>query len=333
MTYNLNFEITGCTNRCRHCFCMGLKSNRDLLKKEVVLEYARKFKDQLNEEIYVMLLQEQTFYPEFLELMTTLQEENLSHKKGLLVTNGFGLMHQEEMIAHLSQLFSAVKLTLFGEADYHDDFVKRPGHLSEIIEVSKRCKANGLNVIWQLMLTRDKGKEISYLIDLAKSLDIQYYVTGAFYQSGAVLIDNSFMPLESDLEQLDFEIYELEHSLYFPEYKSKQLIESILDQKINKVSMMDLYIDSELNVYFFNTVKKEFCLGNLTHDFDQIISMLKEPKSLPKNIQKRMALDFKYLIETYTDPESKEMHTPQTLFEKLSHIEMESSDKLIVDML
>ncbi|WP_425448299.1 hypothetical protein [Dethiothermospora halolimnae] len=85
----IDFEISGCLNNCYHCHCNGGIKERKFMNQDKVMDIASKFRDKLDVEVSVRLVQEQTYYPDFFDLVTKL-EDNGFLKKGnekLLVTN------------------------------------------------------------------------------------------------------------------------------------------------------------------------------------------------------------------------------------------------------
>lgn len=104
-------------------------------------------------------------YPDFIQTVDLLRKHDLS-QKGLLVSNGFGLLYTPGLIDDVIKRFSAIKMTIFGLEDKHDDFVRRQGHFKDIQRVSDMCIKKGFKVIWQLMLTSHNQDDLKVLESL-----------------------------------------------------------------------------------------------------------------------------------------------------------------------
>jgi len=321
--YILNFEVTGCMNKCKHCYCYDLKNKRKLIDSDKVIKLAQEFREKINSDVSVYLLQEQTYHPDFLGILISLQENNFMNKgsNNLLVTNGFGLVHDKNNLSRLKNFFSTVKVTLFGTKDVHDSFVNRDGHFDEIVMLTKSLKELNVKIIWQIMFQRNNGKDISELINIAKNLEVDhYFVTAEFHYSGHLLSNPNIIPLESDFEEIDFKVYELEENSIFPEYKALAFLNEREDIYIEKITLDNLYIDSNFDVYPLSNIEPDSKIGNLEDDMSSIVNMLNNNQLLPDKLRERLALNYKDLIESYLDKQSKEMYTVQTLFEKLAYL-------------
>lgn len=320
--YILNYEITGCPNRCKHCYCNDIKSNHSFMSLEEVIELSKIFREKIEGEVGVLLIQEQTLYPNYIKVIERLKKEDLvnTSKRGLLVTNGFGLSKYPDLIHGIKEHYSTVKLTLFGTEYTHDHFVGRKGHFRELIEVTQMCHDNKLDVIWQMMLTKGNTRNIEELITVADELKVDgYFVTGAFNYVGSLRKNEMIIPHEQDLRYKTFHVYEQEHELFLPEYKYKEIKSSVDEYQIEKVSLENLYIDSEFNVYPVSNIEPAFKFGNMKTDMDSLIQMLNHHEKLPKLIKNRLSFTLRQLIDKHLDQNSTEMHTPQTLFEKLAY--------------
>lgn len=312
----LSYEVTGCTNDCIHCYCLDIKKNRILMEADEVIRLSENFREQLGRDVHVLLLQEQTMYPEFISITRKLRERGLQGaSKGLLVSNGFGLAHNDELLSSSFEFYSSIKMTLFGTEKYHDEFVKRQGHYHEIISVSNKAAAIGMKVIWQLMLTKDNAHEIVKLIEVSKNMNLDYFVTAEYYQSGSQKDMSGIIPTEEIIKSINFEVYEMTNGVYMPEYQ--YMNGGDYDDKINKVSLDSLYVDSKYDIYPINCIDEKYRLGNLRTDMVQITDMLKHHDKLPEAIKNRMNINFSKLIEQRGNMNSDQMHTPQSLFEKL----------------
>jgi len=80
----------------------------------------------------------------------------------------------------------------------------------------------------------------------------------------------------------------------------------------------NIYIDSDLYVYFLSHIHPQLCLGSLIHDYDQIISILKNHSQLPDLIQ-TIEMTKMDDLKDFVDLQSEELHTKESLINKLIH--------------
>ncbi len=276
--YTLNFEATGCPNTCMHCYCSDLKRQPELIPPSDIMVTARAFRGAMSSDVGVLLLQEQTMYPDFITLTKQLRSEGFMRKTndGLLVTNGFGLARDVDLLQETSKLFGGIKMTLFGLEDEHDRFVSRKGHFNEILKVTQHAKTLGLNVIWQLMVSSRNPRQMGDLQALATQFGVSHsFVTAGYHYSGQLLTNASAIPHQGTLDQVTASVYEVAEGSLFTEADFYKGIAETSDEGIEKVGLTNLYVDSSFDVYPLSAIRKPYKLGNLRNGLKELVDALK----------------------------------------------------------
>ncbi|HEU0292837.1 MAG TPA: radical SAM protein, partial [Anaerolineales bacterium] len=156
-------EAAGCTNTCRHCYVDGHFPYGDFFTLDE-LRMLRKAWGALT--IYY----EPTAYSAFPEVYDESITAEHGHG-GWLVTNGFGLARREDY----SQLFDkmskmgihTVALTLHGLQEHHDWFVCQKGAYDDVLLATRRAKAAGFRLNWQIFIDRKGIGDVPRLVDIA----------------------------------------------------------------------------------------------------------------------------------------------------------------------
>ena len=320
----LNFEISGCNNNCFHCHCHGGLAETELLSIDQVIDISESFLEGV-EDIYVFLVQEQTLYHDFFKLVEELSKRGFMGKgnQKALVSNCWGLAKREGFMDQLVDHFNFVKPTLFGLESTHDQHVGRKGHFNEIIEATRQSLARGIEVGWQVMLTRKNAGELDDLYQLGREMGLEedkIFITAEYLYTGTFLENSSdYLPGSDDLEKVSRPIYEQEEGILMTEKDLIQALEEGREFEIEKVGLEQIYIDGSLNVYPISHLEPEFLLGNLNHDSVQdILEQIIDGKNLPTAIIDKRNLTLKELVAQYGNKDSRDLYTPQSLFDKLS---------------
>lgn len=319
----LNFQVTGCPNHCFHCHCLGGNVKRTLMDVDLVRRIAFDFREKLGWDISVRLLEEQTYYEDFFKLVNELESDGFMKRDSskMLVTNCWGLSNIPGFIDEMKDHFSCVKPTLFGIDKTHDIHAGRKGSYKDIIESSKLCIEKGIDVVWELMWTKLNTKEMDKLFEIGNDIGVKnIFISGGYFYTGPLIKnEDKFLPLYNDLELIKHDIYEYKKGYlktpgqYIKDIKNGKNYED----EIDKINLDELYIDKDLNVYPLLHLSAEFCLGNIKDSFNKIIAELKDDLYLPEVIVNKKKLRFSEIILENADIDSKQLYTPEAIFDKL----------------
>ncbi|MEN6470353.1 MAG: radical SAM protein [Clostridiaceae bacterium] len=317
----LNIRVTGCPNRCFHCHSRGGSGARALMEIDTIKRVASCFREALHADVSVLPLDEQTLYPDFIELITALEAEGFLRKdpSKFLVTNCWGLKHIPGLVDEVKKHYSTIVPTLFGMRETHDEHADRKGSYLDILEATKACIEKGIGVSWHLQWSKRNTSEINGLHELGESLGVgKIFISAEYFFAGYFPnVADEYLPVLDELSQIKHEVYEYQMGYL---KTAAQFLDGIRNGavfKVNKVPLDELYIDEKLNVYPFLHRSEPFCLGNLEVSPDRIIAMLKTESGLPEAIKKRREQDFSELVLMYANTSSNQLYTPQALFDRL----------------
>ncbi|WP_425448300.1 hypothetical protein [Dethiothermospora halolimnae] len=185
----------------------------------------------------------------------------------------------------------------------------------------------GIDIVWQIMVTQKNSTEIDELYKLGRDLEVEkIFITAEHYYVGRVQSFNKmneFFPRISNLKDVKKEVYQLENGVIKPEKEYIEDLEKNINYKISNVNFNEIYIDKDFNVYPIFHLSSEFLLGNAIDSFDKVRDRILHNKDLPSKMIEKNSLNFIDLIRKYADKDSNELHTPQSLFDKLSTIELQ----------
>jgi len=315
----LSIKISGCPNKCFYCHSLGGGSNRAFFDVNTILKIASFFRDKLNIDVSVLLMEEQTYYPDFFELITRLELEGFMRKepKKWLISNLWGLNHVPGFIDKLKNHYSLVMPTLFGIGETHDIQARRKGSYDDIINASKECLNREIKVNWNLKWSKLNTNDMNNLSELAKNMNInsfincEYYFYGYFQPKHA----DKYFPVIDDLSKIKYDI--VERNLLRTAGQFVDDIKNGIVYNYKTVSFDDLYVTDDLNVYPLGHTSNEYCLGNVRDSPDMLIDNIKNGDNLPEAIIKKRKENFSELVLSYADTNSNLLYTPQSLFDML----------------
>ncbi len=317
----LNFQVSGCNNNCFHCHAKAGRTNEHkLMNIDEVIKVANKFRNQFQQDIKVLLMEEPTLYPDFFELITVLEEHGFKDYP-TLVSNGWGLANREDFDERLIKHYENFKPTLYGLEETHNRLAKNKDAFNEIINATEKALSIGLKVSWQIILSKQNSEEIDEIYELGKKIGVDniFSTSGAFAYTGDFLKNaKNYVAHKEDLENINNKevIY---HDL--EEIKTESdFVKEIKDGKEIKVNPFDLnhlYITNKLDVYIIYQIFSEASLGNLEQNSIKEIVKNIQNNRLPEILEKKQKLNFNELALKYGDINSTEIHSPNSLFEKL----------------
>jgi sulfatase maturation enzyme AslB (radical SAM superfamily) len=315
----LSIKIAGCPNKCFYCHSLGGGNNKAFFEIEEVINIASFFREKINPDVSVLLMEEQTYYANFFELITRLESEGFMRKEPTkwLISNLWGLNHVPGFIDKLKDHYSLVMPTLFGIGETHDIQSRRKGSYDDIINASKECLKRGVKVNWNLKWSRLNTDDMNKLSELAESMGItsfincEYYFYGYFRPKQA----EKYLPVFDDLSKIKYDI--VERNILRTAGQFVDDIKNGVMYDYKTVSFGDLYVTDDLNVYPLGHTSNEYCLGNVNDTPDKLIENIKIGANLPEAILKKRQQDFSELVLKHADIKSNLLHTPQSLFDML----------------
>ncbi len=171
----LSLQIAGCPNTCRHCkdggrppfgALMGLADTR------WVLEQFRSVADMLLPCVYF----EPTAHPEMVALWELSREFSNDPEMDWSVfsTNGYGIANADDPEAVLQRLHATgvrrLVLTLHGERQHHDWFVRRSGAFDDIWQTARLCAPCGLSTHSNFYVDRRNVADFEPFLDRVAAL-------------------------------------------------------------------------------------------------------------------------------------------------------------------
>lgn len=158
----LYVDAAGCPDTCRHCAVDGHQPYGALLSPDAL--HALK-----NMWGPLTILYEPTAHPDFPSIY---QEDIAEPHGGWLVTNGYGLArrvdYEQVFIGMRKMGIHTIVHTLHGLREHHDWFVCRKGAFDDILFATRRAKARGFTVYWQIYADGKGAADISELVELAR---------------------------------------------------------------------------------------------------------------------------------------------------------------------
>ncbi|MBI4722144.1 MAG: radical SAM protein [Candidatus Stahlbacteria bacterium] len=199
-------EITGCPNKCRHCYISKSASKFKTFKeiKDIIDNYAEVLKPPvLTKNAYLYFHDEATVHPDIIDILEYMVSKGIKCIPSLS-TNGFGICKRKDgekvLDAFKKVGTKSLQLTLFGDRDYHDWFAGRKGAFDTIMETYKIGKGMEYNIYWQFFLTKDNWKKLLKTKECLKNEQIDI---GIFGCSERLLTDKEYLqPTLKDLEKV-----------------------------------------------------------------------------------------------------------------------------------
>ena len=221
----------------------------------------------------------------------------------------------DEMKNHYKMLLP----TLFGIDKTHDMHAGRKGSYNDIIEASKKCVEEGIEVIWKILWSKLNTDEINDLYELGKSMGInKVVILGEYIYSGYFPKHaDKYLPVLNDLHKIKYEIEEHKQGLLKTQKQFVEDIKNGIVYDVKKVSFEQIAVDEDYNVYPLGNDFEQFYLGNLNETPDKIMEQIKNGIGLPEAIINKRKQDFSELVLQYADVNSNQLFTPQALFDKL----------------
>lgn len=325
----LSMEVTGCVNHCFHCHCRGGDPGLQFMNVETVLKYAYALREAWQKDMIVNLVQEQTRYPDYFPLIQNLEQHGFmeSGDKKLLITNGWGLIHRPGFLQRAREHYRSLHFTLYGLKEQHDGLANRIGAFEDILKATEEGQKEGFRVYWMIMLTHSTVEEVEKLLQLALFQGLareQVVLNPEFHFTGYFMELWEEKPLEGDQIQFLKE-QNLIHSghKYSTEGELIALAEQGQEFDVQKIPLDHFYIDRKKNMYPFLHLYPEFCLGNVQEEPLRKIKERIEKGNVPPLLQFKKDLKAADVFRRYGQRQSRELHSPQSLFDKLSWLAVE----------
>ena len=179
MEINIDFLVSGCNTRCRHCYVAGgpgplMKTEDALLCIEKLDELA----ERLTGKLSFTLDHEPMNHPQVEQIIRaaagTKHIQNFHHG----MTTGIGLMHRKDRDAVLKTYrscgYSSFGLTIHGSAEHHDEIVRQKGAYAAALEAAGYFKTQGVRLEISLMVNRFFPEDAESITELIERVQPDY---------------------------------------------------------------------------------------------------------------------------------------------------------------
>ncbi len=204
----VNFQITGCPNRCAHCWAEGGERIDHTPVSEIlsVLDQLCDLRERFR-PLHLFFLHEATCHPEFPTIFAEASERKLWNSRySFLATNGYGLRRADtsswELLA--TSGIEYVQFTFYGWEEEHDRFAGRRGAHEDLILSIDRANEHGLAWVGMLVAHRRNLGDLSSLRRRIGELGRDDTVCGVIlplYQGRGR--EDALRPTAEDLEDAD----------------------------------------------------------------------------------------------------------------------------------
>lgn len=176
---NVDFLISGCNTRCQHCYVNGgpgpMMSTGDAILCIERLDTLAAF---LPQEMSFTLDHEPMIHPQIAQIIPVAAQtkhiQNCHHG----MTTGIGLMHRKDkdtiVKAYLDQEYDTFGITIHGNAEHHDEIVRRKQAYDASVAAAKYLKANGAKIEVSLMLNRYFTEDAESITAMLEQLQPNY---------------------------------------------------------------------------------------------------------------------------------------------------------------
>lgn len=179
---NIDFLVSGCNTRCKHCYVNGGPGPMMPVEDAILcIEKLDETAKYIAQETSFTLDHEPLNHPQIDEILYA-----ASHTKNISnfhhgMTTGLGLMHRKDKEAvvksYLDNGYREFGITIHGAATHHDEITGRKGAFDAAVAAAKFLKDMGCNVQVSLMLNKffaEDADEISRLPDELKADDVWF---------------------------------------------------------------------------------------------------------------------------------------------------------------
>ena len=173
MQINIDFLVSGCNTRCRHCYVAGgpgpMMAAQDAL---ICIERMDELGALLEGEISFTLDHEPMNHPDIERILKAAAKTKHIHNYHHGMTTGAGLMRRGDreavVQAYMECGYNSFGITIHGNADHHDEIVRRKGAYNLAADAAQFFKSHGARLEVSLMVNRffaEDADSISTIID------------------------------------------------------------------------------------------------------------------------------------------------------------------------
>ncbi|MBN1970859.1 MAG: hypothetical protein JXR48_19060 [Candidatus Delongbacteria bacterium] len=280
----LTYNISPCTNKCRHCWAIGDEKRNFMNMDDIdfLIDETLTVGD-LVRSFYPYFFYEPSIHPQFFTILDKFYKIGIiPADHWYMPTNGAGFSKFTDLEWEQFKSFHnlSIGLTFHGLKEYHDSFVKSEGAFDKIITTLVRAREFGIKHHAQYTFNKNN---IKYYYDLKKYIfdlfpDISF---GSFLMTPSFDTDDFGLITDNELRQLSEEDFAKKKKLWTTE---KENVDTILNNEgYRDLSARDrcggsniFQIYDNLDVYFGSACdsggvisnvrpeyKKHFFLGNL----------------------------------------------------------------------
>lgn len=196
-TLAVNLRVTGCPNRCLHCWANGGPTKADMPLAAVVHVL-----DELEEittvipHVHLFLLDEPSYHPEFPAVVGEMGRRSLWGDNSFLATNGHGLSPYDEGTWETLKEsgLSHLQFTFYGLAETHDRFARRQGAWANLAGAARAANDAGIDWAAAVLVHSGNLDEVEQAREFIGNLHPMARPAGAFLPSSQGRTDAGIRP-------------------------------------------------------------------------------------------------------------------------------------------
>ena len=204
---NVDFLLSGCSTRCRHCYVAGgpgpMMETGDAL---LCIKKLDAVAACLPEELSFTLDHEPMNHPEIVQIIRAAAAAKHSRNYHHGMTTGIGLMRRNDretvLRSYLDCGYDVFGITVHGSAAHHDEMVRRAGAFDAMVSAARFFKAHGARLEVSLMVNRFFPEDAESITALLRELQPGYIgcVTPIYTPHGRM---SDFEPFRASLEDVE----------------------------------------------------------------------------------------------------------------------------------
>lgn len=312
----LAVDMSGCPNRCMHCW-LGHMKNIEMDEKvdEYLVNYFKPYFDSIT---YYSWLREPDYCDDYEERWNKDNLVSLNSKpKRFELASFWRLVRDNNYVHFLKKIgVETVQLTFFGMEKLTDKYVGRNGAFKELIEATNILIENRIAPRWQCFINEENKKEIIDVLNLSNELELMKKCQNfnktfeLFVHSGSCDGENrKLYPIRINKESIPETLKQYVIN-YNDTYTEQQLCEQLC--KCNETIVFSLEdtiiinVSNSMNLYFnYTHMTDKWKIGNAREDVTVIIDRIINQKVKALELTKQVTIA--ELVQLYGDEKSHKM--------------------------